>query len=55
MFILSADSLIDANDVVAGPMSLIGKNRCNISGDSNGLLSVDPNVAFTKYLPKIEK
>lgn len=47
---LSADSFIDAIDVVAGPMSLTGKNRCKISGDSNGLLNVDPNVAFTKNL-----
>lgn len=50
MFILSADNFIDAIDVVAGPMSPIGRNRCKMSGDSNGLLSVDPNVAFTKNL-----
>lgn len=50
VFILSADNLMDAIDVVAGPISPIGINRCKISGDSNGLLKVEPSVAFTKNL-----
>lgn len=47
---LSADNFIDAIDVVAAPMSFIGINCCKMSGDSNGLLSVDPSVALTKKL-----
>lgn len=50
LLILSADSLIDAIDVVAAPMSHNGKNACNISGDSNGLLTAELRVAFTKSL-----
>lgn len=51
--ILSADdSLIDAIDVFVAPISLSGMNVCMISGDSNGLLSDDPSVAFTRNLSK---
>lgn len=51
MFKLSPDeSFIDAIEVVAAPMSFTGINRCMMSGDSSGLLKVEPSVAFTRNL-----
>lgn len=50
LFILSADNLMEAIEVVAAPMSHSGINDCRMSGDSSGLLSAELRVAFTRKL-----
>lgn len=52
---LSADSLMEAMDWVAARRSLLGKIRWNRSGDSSGLLTAEPSVAFTRNLRPIKE